>query len=132
MKAVNQKKLIAYYLILAILFGGILIVTGSYLDSYMQVWNIPIWGRYVVLNLVLSIGGALAVTVGFIRTSTGRYVLLGLTAALIFLDIQKISLDIAAYGTGRSHLTLVLPVLIAHAYLIFVLIKSFFFERERG
>lgn len=120
----NQRKLFTVYVILAAVFGGLFSVLMLYTDSYLDVWNIPIWGTYIVLNLVLSMGGAVAAIPSIAKTSMGRLVLFGLAGILIFLDIRRISLDIGITSPEISNLTLATPVFLVHAYLLFLLIKS--------
>ena len=107
-------------------------ILGSYLPSYWRVWSLSGWGTYIVLNGVLSVLCTVTAFSVPARVRTGSLVLLGSTFASFLLDLYVIVGDFAAFiNTNRSWVTLAVPVLFLHAYLLFILIKAFLSPRTQ-
>ena len=117
----QSPHLLAYYLSLTFLFGGILLVFSSYMGMNLDVWITSGWGFYFMANFVLSMGCTVVVLFGLKGDRLGFSVLFGLMLAQFLLGTYRVFLDITS---SSSQFTLAIPVLLAHTYLIFLLAKT--------
>ncbi len=130
MSMVKPKVLLAFWcLVLVLYFGGMVSVNISILNSYVasipqsfiELWELPGWGPYIILSFGLSIATIAIVVLNFVEPGIGRIILSGLVLMSIALDLHKSFLGIDLNNVLKSIITLAIPPLMIHTYLIYLL-----------
>jgi len=119
------KTLLVYYLSLIIVFAGIFTILYLYLNSFISIWNMPEWGIYIVLNLVISVIISVTIITSLVINKEVRHLLIVLTSILVLIDIYKIVFQIKNSIDIKSVVTLALLVFILHTYLLLMNIKYY-------
>lgn len=110
-------SLLPYYLSLALLFGGLLLV----FSSYEAAWLISSWGVYCIFNFIMSILCIpLAILLSKKKHKASAFGLLAIMLIQTVSGSYRVYLDLI---TPAGQLTLAILVLCAHAYLILVLTR---------
>jgi hypothetical protein len=123
------KTILVYYISLIIVFAGISTIMYLYLNSFLDILNMPEWGVYIVLNLFVSIVAGITIIVGIASVKSFKHTLIGLTGMLMLLDIYKTMHLLFITGSIKSVFTIAFLVLIIHSYIFYSILRGFYITK---
>lgn len=118
--------LLVLYACMGILFGGMWVITGAYLESYLAVWSVSNTGPYLIVNSLLSLIGAIFIGTNQWKSKVGSVLLLLLPSVLVLFDLIDIFGRLQANteeGGSQFLTTLLFPPLFFHAYMIYLSVR---------
>ena len=122
-KNINHK-LIPYFLPLTVLFTGVFAILQSFAESIVDVWNIPEYGMFIIINFLLSLVCTVMLFIGVLSNKVFIKILVTCVAILLLFDIY-IMLKQVFLGLDVKLLTSVFFfVPLVHAYLIYMIVRE--------
>jgi hypothetical protein len=116
--------LIPYLLGLSVLFIGVFVVILSFMQSIADVWNMPEYGAFIVLNSSVSIICTGILLVGILSKKVYRNVLLTGISILLLFDVYILYKQLILDMDIKYLVSMFSLVFAIHTYLIFLIIKK--------
>lgn len=120
-KNINHK-LIPYFLGVSVLFAGVFVVIRSFMGSIADVWNMPEYGMFIVLNSLLSIVCTVVLFIGIISNKIFLKTLLACVAILFLFDSYIMFKQLFFDLDIKYFISMFFFIFLVHAYLIFMMV----------
>lgn len=111
------------YLVLTILFCGVFVVDALLAGSFFSVFLIPLWGSYIVINIVLSLILTIVLPLNFKIIGKTYFYLMIIAFALAILDLPQM-VGVARTSADNSHPTLLWLIFAAHVFFAILIFKN--------
>lgn len=120
-KNINHK-LIPYFLGISVLFAGVFVVIRSFMESIADVWNMPEYGMFIVLNSLLSIVCTVVLFIGIISNKIFIKTLLACVGILLLFDSYIMFKQLFIDLDIKYFISMFFFIFLVHAYLIFMMV----------